>query len=123
VASHHQVHEDHRDVQVVVDNPEVPCLDLVVDIRTVDTHRPCEVVDIQDTVDNQDTADIQPYVGAFQGAFHRVLPRIHVVVEDIPEVELHHPLLLVVEEILHIHEVEAEDNHTQEVVVVHLAYI
>ena len=111
ITSQNQDRSDPRDVRVsVVGNPEVPCLDLVVDIRTVDTRTPYEVADIQGTVDTRDMVDNQPCAVAFRTDF-----RSPAVAEGIQKV-LIHP----VEEIRRTHEAEAADNRNRDVVVVHL---
>ena len=79
----------------------------MVDSRTGDSHTPCEEVDSRDTAGILDTEDIPPCVVAF----HRVLPRNHGVVADIPEAEL---LLLPLGEIHRdTHEAVEEDIHTE----------
>jgi len=77
-----QVRWDHRGAPAV-GGIDLPWMDPVGDSRMVGSRRPCEEVDIRDTVDIQDTAGNLPCVGAI----HRDLPRIHGVEVDIPEAE------------------------------------
>ena len=96
-----------------VEGTGLPWTDPVEDSHMEDTRRPCVEVDTRGTVGNRDMVDMQPCAGAF----HKVLPRIPVVV-DIPEVEWRH---LPPEEILHgIRGVVEEDNRMEVVV---LAYM